>query len=108
MKEKEQESRKKQIVVKVFVYAFLVFTGIMVLIPFYWMVLTSLKSFDLIYSETQPSLWIPFSEMVFQNYMNALDAAPYLKYSLSESLCLSNLLANCSEAVLILVIEAVH
>ena len=80
MKEKEKESRMKQIVVKIFVYAFLVFTGIMVLIPFYWMVLTSLKSFDLIYSETQPSLWIPFSKMVFRNYSSALEAAPYGQY----------------------------
>ncbi len=80
MKDKEKESRAKQIIVKIVVYSFLVFTGIMVLIPFYWMVLTSLKSFDLIYSETQPSLWIPFGDMVFKNYLNALDAAPYLTY----------------------------
>lgn len=80
MKNQEKETRTKQIIVKVVVYSFLVFFGIMVLIPFYWMVLTSLKSFDQIYSETQPSLWIPFSEMVFKNYANALDAAPYITF----------------------------
>jgi multiple sugar transport system permease protein len=80
MNNKEKESRTKQIIVKVVVYSFLVFFGLLVLIPFYWMVLTSLKSFDLIYTETQPSLWVPFSEMVFKNYLNALDAAPYITY----------------------------
>ena len=43
---------------------------------------------------------------IFPNVL--VDAAPYLKYSLSDSLCLSRFVANCSEAVLILVIDAVH
>jgi multiple sugar transport system permease protein len=76
----QKETQTKQIIVKTLVYIFLVFFGIVIIIPFYWMVLTSLKSFDLIYTETQPSLWIPFSEMVFRNYLNAMDAAPYLTY----------------------------
>lgn len=76
----KKESKRKQIIVQTIVYAFLVGFAIVVLIPFYWMILTSLKSFDRIYSEIPPSLWIPFREMLFKNYLTALDAAPYLTY----------------------------
>ena len=75
-----KESKRKEIIVKSLVYAFLVGFAIVVIIPFYWMLLTSVKSFDRIYSEIPPSLWIPFKEMLFRNYLNALDAAPYLIY----------------------------
>ena len=75
-----KESRTKEIIAKVLLYSFLVGFAIIVLIPFYWMILTSLKSFDRIYSEIPPSLWIPFKEMMFRNYLTALNAAPYLVY----------------------------
>ena len=73
-------SKRKQILVKIGLYAFLIGFATIVIIPFYWMVLTSLKSFDLIYTETQPSLIIPIKDMVFRNYLSALDAAPYFTY----------------------------
>lgn len=76
----QKESRRKQIIVQTLLYTFLLGFAVIVLIPFYWMVLTSLKSFQQIYSEVPPSLWVPFKDMVFKNYLNALNAAPYLIY----------------------------
>jgi multiple sugar transport system permease protein len=76
----KDKSRRIAILVKVFLYAFLVGFAVLVIIPFYWMLLTSLKSFDRIYSEIPPSLFISFKDMMFRNYLVALDAAPYLTY----------------------------
>jgi multiple sugar transport system permease protein len=73
-------TKQKTFVFRIFVYVFLVGFAIVVLIPFYWMLLTSIKSFDQIYSEIPPSLWVPFRDMMFKNYLSALDAAPYLTY----------------------------
>ena len=74
------DSKRRNVVFLGLVYAFLVGFAIVVLIPFYWMLLTSIKSFNQIYSEIPPSLWVPFKDMVFRNYLNALDAAPYITY----------------------------
>ena len=76
----EKENKFRKILVKVLLYGVLTFFAILVIIPFYWMILTSLKSLQVIQSETQPSLWVPFKEMMFSNYLKAMDAAPYLQY----------------------------
>ncbi len=52
-------------------YSFLVFVAILILIPFYWMILTSLKTFVEVY-KAPPSLWLKFEDMQFVNYINAL------------------------------------
>lgn len=83
MNNKEKETKTKQIIVKVLVYGFLVFTAILITIPFYWMILTSLKPFDMIVNETQPSVFLRFSEMAFENYANAVQAAPYFTFMLN-------------------------
>jgi len=77
-----KDSRKKEIISKIIVYAFIVFFAIMILIPFYWMLLTSLKTLDKV-EEIPPALWLSFKDMMFVNYLNALDAAPYLRYMLN-------------------------
>lgn len=74
------DSKRRNVIFIALNYAFLVGFAIVVLIPFYWMILTSLKSFNKIYSEIPPSLWVPFKDMMFKNYLSALDAAPYLVY----------------------------
>jgi multiple sugar transport system permease protein len=76
----QKESKRRQIIVRFVVYTLLIGFAIVVLIPFYWMILTSVKSFNQIYTEIPPSLWVPFKDMMFKNYLNALDAAPYLIY----------------------------
>jgi multiple sugar transport system permease protein len=83
MKEKQRETAIKTIIFKVFVYTFLVGFGLFVLIPFYWMVLTSLKSIEQVWREVPPSLIIGFKEMKFlENYASAWNAAPYWQYML--------------------------
>ena len=55
-------------------YAFLLLVAISVLLPFYWMLLSSVKTMDE-YMRNPPSYFIPFSEMQFENYLYAFKAA---------------------------------
>ena len=48
-------------------YIFLLFVAFSVLLPFYWMLLSSVKTMTE-YMKNPPSYMIPFKEMVFQNY----------------------------------------
>ncbi len=74
----------QQIVVGILVYSFLVLFGIFVLIPFYWMILTSIKDINQIRTEIPPSLIISFKQIKFwENYSAAWVAAPYWKYMLN-------------------------
>jgi multiple sugar transport system permease protein len=80
----KKETQVREIIFKVLVYTFLVFFGMFVLIPFYWMILTSLKDIDQIRTEIPPSLVIGFGKMKFwQNYSAAWNAAPYWRYMLN-------------------------
>jgi multiple sugar transport system permease protein len=76
-------SKFKDIIFKVFVYSFLVGFALFVLIPFYWMVLTSLKDVQRVWTEVPPSLIIGIKDMkLWQNYSSAWNAAPYWEYML--------------------------
>ena len=55
-------------------YTFLIFVAISVLLPFYWMLLSSVKSMSE-YMKNPPSYFIPFSEMHFENYFYAFETA---------------------------------
>ena len=66
---------------KVLIYSFLTFWGIIVLFPFYWMVLTSVKSYGAYNSEYIPQLFT-LSPTV-QNYIDAFTAVPLGKYFLN-------------------------
>ncbi len=77
-----KDSARKQLIFKVFIYIFIIFFAIIILIPFYWMILTSLKTLEEVES-IPPSLWLRFRDMMFVNYLNALSAAPYLRYMLN-------------------------
>ncbi len=77
---KQEEYRIRRIIFKTLVYMFLVGFALFVIIPFYWMVLTSLKTYTQIQNEVPPSLWLSFKEMRFDNYPAALAAAPYIRF----------------------------
>lgn len=78
-----REYQVKQILFKVLVYTFLALFAMFVLIPFYWMILTSLKDIDEV-RQNPPSLIIGFSKMHFwANYSAAWTAAPYWRYMLN-------------------------
>ena len=77
-----------KVAVKVALYAFLVAMAIVVVFPFYFMILSSLKSYDVYSSLTEPVLYIDlrpsdleinpenkimFERIVFSNYINAFN-----------------------------------
>ncbi len=48
--------RVKQVITKIITYIFLIFVAIIVLFPFYWMIISSLKT-DVEYRQTIPTFW---------------------------------------------------
>ena len=66
---------------KVLTYAMLGFWGLMVLFPFYWMVLTSVKSYSAYNSEWIPQLYTLAPTV--QNYLDAFTAVPLGGYFLN-------------------------
>ena len=60
------------------VYALLVFWALMVLFPFYWMLLTSVKSYGTYNSEFVPKLFT--LSPTLQNYLDAFRAVPLGRY----------------------------
>ncbi len=66
---------------KIIVYALLTVWALIVLFPFYFMVLTSLKSFGAYNAERVPNLLV--SEPTFDNYREAFTAVPLADYFLN-------------------------
>ena len=68
----------RQTALKVITYIFLSFWALVVLFPFYWMVLTSIKSYSAYNSEYIPKLYTLAPTL--QNYADAFTAVPLAKY----------------------------
>jgi len=77
----EQRVKVKQGIVKTLTYALLVFWGIVVLFPFFWMVLTSIKSYGEYNSEYIPKFYS--SNPTIQNYLDAFTQVPLAQYFLN-------------------------
>lgn len=60
------------------IYLFLVLWALIVLFPFYWMILTSVKSFAAYNSEYVPRFWTPTPTM--ENYVSAFTTVPLGRY----------------------------
>ena len=80
----EQRVRIKQGIVKTLTYALLTFWGIVVLFPFFWMVLTSVKSYGEYNSEYIPKFYS--SNPTIQNYLDAFTQVPLAQYFLNTLL----------------------
>ena len=74
----ERRARNRKILVKVVVYAMLALCAILVLFPFYWMMLTSFKSYASYNGERIPQ-FITLSPTI-ENYIKAFSAVPLAKY----------------------------
>jgi len=74
----EKSSRVRGRIGKTIVYILLVIWGVIVLFPFYWMVLTSVKSYSSYNSEFIPKLFT--TQPTFQNYLDAFNTVPLGKY----------------------------
>jgi len=77
----EKSARIKKRVLNIITYTLLTFWGIMVLFPFYWMVLTSIKSYSAYNSEWIPKLFTLAPTL--ENYKNAFTAVPLAGYFLN-------------------------
>ena len=77
----ELKSRRRKTIKKVIVYIFLAIWAIMVLFPFYWMILTSFKSYSAYTSEYIPKFFT--LSPTFRNYIDAFTAVPLAKYFLN-------------------------
>ena len=74
----EKRAKVKKTVSKALVYTFLGIWGLIVLFPFYWMILSSLKSYGAYSSEAVPQ-FITLSPTL-ENYFTAFTSVPLLDY----------------------------
>ena len=74
----EKSARIRRKVTKIIVYTLLTFWAIMVLFPFYWMILTSVKSYSAYSSEFVPRLYT--LSPTLQNYRDAFTTVPLAGY----------------------------
>ena len=81
IKKAERSSRIKKGIASTVTYTLLSVWGLAVLFPFYWMILTSLKSYGEYNSEVIPKLFT--LSPVFDNYIKAFTAVPLLDYFLN-------------------------
>ena len=75
-KQRAADARKKA--VKILTYIFLSVWGVIVLFPFYWMILTSFKSYGSYNAETTPSFFP--TDPTLNNYITAFSDVPLLDY----------------------------
>ena len=71
-------ARNRSIARRTIIYALLTVWAVMVLFPFYWMLLTSVKSYSAYNSEYIPKLYT--LEPTLQNYADAFSAVPLARY----------------------------
>jgi len=77
----EKSARIRKRVLRILTYILLSFWGILVLFPFYWMVLSSVKSYSAYNSEFIPQLFT--LSPTLQNYVDAFTAVPLGDYFLN-------------------------
>ena len=73
--------KKNSRIGRAFIYFFLVLWAILVLFPFYWMLLTSVKTQAAFNSEIVPSFWTPHPTL--ENYASAFTTVPLGRYFLN-------------------------
>ena len=73
VKKVERNAKIQKTIVSIIIYTFLVLLAIAVVFPFYWMIISSLKTYDE-YILSNPTFW-PTQEIRWENYVNAYTAA---------------------------------
>ena len=89
------------VISNIFIYGFLSVWALVVLFPFYWMVLTSVKSYGAYVSEYTPKLFT--LSPTLENYLKAFSAVPLGKYFLNT---LIFTVATTALMVLVIVLAA--
>lgn len=77
----ERRARMKKIALRTVIYALLGLWALIVLFPFYWMILSSLKSYSAYNAEYIPKLYT--LQPTIGNYIEAFTAVPLAKYFLN-------------------------
>ena len=77
----ERTAKNREKTWKIITYVLLTFWALIVLFPFYWMVLTSVKSYGAYNAEYIPQLYTLAPTL--QNYVDAFTAVPLAKYFLN-------------------------
>lgn len=77
----EHAAKVRNIAAKTVIYALLSLWAVIVLFPFYWMILTSVKSYGAYNSEYIPKFFT--LSPTFQNYVDAFTEVPLAKYFLN-------------------------
>ena len=77
----EKSAKFRQRVINILIYALLTFWAIVVLFPFYWMLLTSVKSYSSYNSEYIPKIFT--LSPTLQNYVDAFTTVPLAGYLLN-------------------------
>ncbi len=83
--------RSTQVLSRLFLHTFLLVTGVLFLLPFVWMIATSLKPTRDLFTLV-PNL-IP-SEIRWQNYLDVLDSIPFVRFYLNTILMTSGRVAG--------------
>ena len=78
IKELERQSKRRNAAWTAAVFALLIFWAVIVLFPFYWMVLTSLKSYGSYNAEYIPKFYT--LSPTIENYIKAFTAVPLARY----------------------------
>lgn len=76
--EKKQKSDKAKIAIKAVTYTVLSIWAIIVIFPFFWMILTSFKSYGSYNAESTPKFYP--TDPTFDNYITAFTGVPLLDY----------------------------
>ncbi len=76
-----KNAKVRETVFKVIIYIFLAVWALVVLFPFYWMILTSIKGYGAYNAEATPQFIT--LKPTFENYINAFTAVPLAKYFLN-------------------------
>ena len=77
----EKDAKIGNLVFKILVYVLLAIWALVVLFPFYWMIISSFKSYGAYNSEYIPQFIV--KHPTFENYVNAFTAVPLMKYFLN-------------------------
>ena len=81
LQERTEAARLGKKVSRTVIYTLLTVWGLIVLFPFYWMILSSVKSYGAYNAEYIPRLFT--LSPTFENYLSAFTAVPLAKYLLN-------------------------
>ena len=78
----EKQIKRKIFIRLAIVYALIIFFAIFIIIPFYWMLITAMKTLTQVES-APPILWLNPVDWQWVNFSGALEQAPFLRFTLN-------------------------